>query len=89
MENYLPVDICKLKKYFYVLRPLLAVRWIEMSKGVLPIDFETLVAGTVDNPQLKAEIGDLRGSNNQRMRQNMACVNREFTPSNKGIQIHR
>ncbi|MDC9622865.1 nucleotidyltransferase domain-containing protein [Xenorhabdus sp. XENO-7] len=59
MENYLPVDICKLKKYFYVLRPLLAVRWIEMSKGVLPIDFETLVAGTVDDPQLKAEIGDL------------------------------
>ncbi|CBJ79568.1 conserved hypothetical protein [Xenorhabdus bovienii SS-2004] len=58
-RGYLQGEEVRLKKYFYVLRPLLAVRWIEMGKGVPPIDFETLVAGTVDDPQLKAEISDL------------------------------
>ncbi len=56
---YLQGEEIRLKKYFYVLRPLLAVRWIEMGKGVPPIDFETLVKGTVDDPQLKLEIDDL------------------------------
>ncbi|WP_446469966.1 nucleotidyltransferase domain-containing protein [Xenorhabdus stockiae] len=58
-RGYLQGEQVRLKKYFYVLRPLLAVRWIEMGKGTPPIDFETLVAGTVYDPQLKAEIADL------------------------------
>ncbi|WP_086956560.1 nucleotidyltransferase domain-containing protein [Xenorhabdus innexi] len=58
-RGYLQGEEVRLKKYFYVLRPLLAVRWIEMGKGVPPIDFETLVAGTVYDHQLKAEITDL------------------------------
>ncbi|MDX7998570.1 nucleotidyltransferase domain-containing protein [Xenorhabdus sp. Reich] len=58
-RGYLQSEEVRLKKYFYVLRPLLAVRWIEMGKGVPPIDFETLVAETVDDPQLKMEIDDL------------------------------
>ncbi|WP_422399008.1 nucleotidyltransferase domain-containing protein [Xenorhabdus griffiniae] len=58
-RGYLQGEEVRLKKYFYVLRPLLAVHWIEMGKGVPPIDFETLVAGTVDDPQLKMEIDDL------------------------------
>ncbi|MBD2825106.1 nucleotidyltransferase domain-containing protein [Xenorhabdus sp. 5] len=58
-QGYLQGEKIRLKKYFYVLRPLLAVRWIEMGKGAPPIDFETLVAGTVDDPQLKMEIDEL------------------------------
>ncbi|WP_422641377.1 nucleotidyltransferase domain-containing protein [Xenorhabdus beddingii] len=58
-RGYLQGEEVRLKKYFYVLRPLLAVRWIEMGKGVPPMDFETLMAGTVDDPLLKMEIDDL------------------------------
>lgn len=32
----------KLKKYLYVLRPLLAVRWIEQFGGIAPIEFDHL-----------------------------------------------
>ena len=31
------------KKYFYVLRPLLACRWIESGRGAVPMEFERLV----------------------------------------------
>ncbi len=33
----------RLKKYFYVLRPLLAIRFIEQDLGIPPIEFEQLV----------------------------------------------
>lgn len=36
------------KKYFYVLRPLLACRWIERGLGVVPTPFERLVHATLD-----------------------------------------
>lgn len=32
-----------LKKYFYVLRPLLAVRWIEQQRGAVPMAFRELL----------------------------------------------
>ncbi len=44
------------KKYFYVLRPLLAINWLEQGLGMAPTAFETLVAGTVTNTSLKQEI---------------------------------
>lgn len=43
----------------YVLRPLLAIRWIEGSLGVVPTEFELLVDRAVDAPGLKSEIGQL------------------------------
>lgn len=33
----------KLKKYFYILRPLLAIRYIEQGLGLLPVQFQELV----------------------------------------------
>jgi predicted nucleotidyltransferase len=33
----------KLKKYFYILRPLLAARWVHRKKSVPPMDFESLL----------------------------------------------
>lgn len=47
------------KKYFYVLRPLLAIRWIEKGLGIVPTDFNVLVDTLVTEPVLKREIGTL------------------------------
>ncbi|PVZ82489.1 nucleotidyltransferase [Serratia sp. S1B] len=58
-RGYLQGEQVRLKKYFYVLRPLLAVRWIEAGKGAPPMRFDQLLAGTVDEPRLLAEIHQL------------------------------
>jgi uncharacterized protein len=42
-RGYLRGDIVPLKKYFYVLRPLLSVRWLETYKTPAPIEFEKLL----------------------------------------------
>lgn len=42
-REYLFKDKARLKKYFYVLRPLLAIRYIEADLGVPPVEFEKLV----------------------------------------------
>lgn len=47
------------KKYLYVLRPLLAVRWIDAGRGMAPMRFADLVAGTVRDAAVIAEINDL------------------------------
>lgn len=42
-REYLLGDKVRLKKYFYVLRPLLAIRYIERGLGVPPVRFQSLV----------------------------------------------
>jgi len=42
-REYLFKGKARLKKYFYVLRPLLAIRYIEAGLGVPPVKFEDLV----------------------------------------------
>ncbi len=46
-REYLFKDKARLKKYFYVLRPLLAIRYIEADLGVPPVEFEKLVDAVV------------------------------------------
>lgn len=46
----------KIKKYFYVLRPILACKWIEENQTVPPIDFHELVDAMVSDNDLKREI---------------------------------
>ena len=58
-RSYLTRESIILKKYLYVLRPLLAVNWIEADKGIVPMEFETLVAGTVSDPSMNREIQHL------------------------------
>jgi predicted nucleotidyltransferase len=58
-REYLRGDIVWVKKYFYVLRPLLAIRWIESKSEVVPMEFETLVEHSVDSPELKQAIENL------------------------------
>jgi len=42
-RGYLRADRVPLKKYFYVLRPLLSVRWLERYGFAPPIEFQTLL----------------------------------------------
>ncbi len=42
-RDYLQGDTVWLKKYLYVLRPVLACLWIERGYGVVPIEFHKLV----------------------------------------------
>lgn len=43
-RGYLREEIVPLKKYFYVLRPLLSVRWLEKYQSPAPIEFHKLLA---------------------------------------------
>jgi uncharacterized protein len=55
-RDYLRNDEVKIKKYFYVLRPVLACVWIERFNTVPPIAFQTLVEELLEEGQLKREI---------------------------------
>jgi uncharacterized protein len=56
---YLQGEQVRVKKYFYVLRPLLAVNWIERQKGMVPTEFSVLVNELELDPTLKIEIDKL------------------------------
>lgn len=47
-REYLKGDIVRIKKYFYVLRPLLAAKWIVDKRTAPPMRFEELVANELD-----------------------------------------
>ena len=47
------------KKYLYVLRPVLAVLWIERNLGVVPTEFEKLVDRLIDPGVLRNGIAEL------------------------------
>ncbi|MDR2637429.1 MAG: nucleotidyltransferase domain-containing protein [Zoogloeaceae bacterium] len=55
-RGYLREPIVRLKKYFYVLRPLLAARWIAKTGEAAPIEFERLLAPLQQEPAVLAEI---------------------------------
>jgi uncharacterized protein len=57
---YLQGEQVNIKKYFYVLRPVLACQWIERSNTMPPIEFDTLVEELVPaGSELKAAIQEL------------------------------
>lgn len=58
-RDYMKGEIVWLKKYLYVLRPILAVQWIEAGYGVVPTEFEVLVDRLIMEPKLKRAIGSL------------------------------
>ncbi|RCK09674.1 hypothetical protein DT075_38055 [Bacillus licheniformis] len=49
----------KIKKYFYVLRPILACQWIESRRTVPPIEFQVLLDELTEDGPLKTEIHQL------------------------------
>ncbi len=58
-RGYLRGDEVPLKKYFYVLRPLLSVRWLERYGTSAPIEFAKLLHLIGDQPTLLAAIDEL------------------------------
>lgn len=58
-RGYLQGDAVRLKKYLYVLRPLLAVRWIDSGLGLPPMRFAELAEATLSDLPLLDEINRL------------------------------
>ncbi len=58
-RGYLQAERVPLKKYFYVLRPLLSVRWLEREREPAPIEFQRLLHTVDDEPGLFSAIDDL------------------------------
>jgi predicted nucleotidyltransferase len=52
-RTYLRTDEVKIKKYFYVLRPILACMWIENYREQPPMEFEKILAQISDNALLE------------------------------------
>jgi predicted nucleotidyltransferase len=59
VREYLKGERVWTKKYFYVLRPLLAVQWIERGLGVVPTEFQRLVDELVGEGELREAIDEL------------------------------
>lgn len=58
-REYLKGDSVWVKKYFYVLRPVLACIWIESGLGMVPTEFEALVDKVVKRQELREAIDRL------------------------------
>ncbi|UAY51861.1 nucleotidyltransferase domain-containing protein [Ferruginibacter albus] len=58
-KDYLQQDMVKVKKYFYVLRPLLACAWVEKNEKMPPMEFEINLNNVVENGELKNAINQL------------------------------
>ncbi len=58
-REYLNGPIVWVKKYLYVLRPVLAVKWIEQGRGPVPISFHELLVTIHDQRDLLKEVETL------------------------------
>jgi uncharacterized protein len=58
-RGYLQGDEVRYKKYLYVLRPLLAARWIREQRGLPPMRFAELAQASLHDPALVDEVNRL------------------------------
>jgi uncharacterized protein len=58
-QKYLQGEDVRLKKYLYVLRPLLACRWLEQGRGVVPVLFSTLVNAVLPEQDVRLAVANL------------------------------
>ena len=58
-REYLRGDEVWTKKYLYVLRPLLAIQWIERGLGIVPMEFQKLVEALLPVGPLRTCVDDL------------------------------
>jgi predicted nucleotidyltransferase len=58
-REHLRGETVRLKKYLYVLRPLLAVRWIDGGLGIVPTEFGKLVEAVAGDGEIRREIDRL------------------------------
>ena len=59
LREHLLGDVVRYKKYLYVLRPLLAARWIREGRGVPPMRFAELAQATLTDRALIDELNAL------------------------------
>lgn len=64
-REYLKGEKVWIKKYFYVLRPILAIKWLEQGRGVVPTEFTVLVKKLVTTQPLQGEIDRLVAQKSQ------------------------
>lgn len=76
-RGYLRKDLVPLKKYFYVLRPLLAARWIERYGTAAPIEFEKLLS-LAESRALLEDIHSL-------LERKKAALEKEMIPPIRGL----
>lgn len=58
-REYLQRELVRTKKYFYVLRPVLACQWIERADTMAPTEFQKLFETQIEDGELKTEIEKL------------------------------
>lgn len=58
-REYLQKDSVRVKKYFYVLRPILACDWIKQTNTMAPMEFDKLLNSQVFDQNVKTEINNL------------------------------
>ena len=58
-REFLQKDLVKSKKYFYVLRPVLACDWIKENNSFPPMEFQDLIDSQVKDAKIKTEIAEL------------------------------
>lgn len=58
-REYMKGDTVKVKKYFYILRPILAIKWIEEMSEIMPMEFGIMVDRLIHDQSLKKAINDL------------------------------
>ncbi|GIN37282.1 MULTISPECIES: nucleotidyltransferase domain-containing protein [Heyndrickxia] len=58
-HNFMEKDYVKIKKYFYVLRPVLACKWIETYNTFPPIEFAVLLEQMIQEDEIKTTINQL------------------------------
>ena len=80
-REHLQADTVRYKKYLYVLRPLLAARWIRMRPGVPPMRFADLAQHTLDAVRDAALIDEINALLEVKMRAGEAAT----SPRRPGI----
>ena len=73
-RTYLKEDLVPIKKYFYVLRPLLAIRWLEQYQQPAPIEFHRLRELIENDTLLNSEIEQL-------LQRKMVSQEKEIAPA--------
>tara|TARA_R110001599_G_scaffold184627_4_gene378549 strand:+ start:18957 stop:19727 length:771 start_codon:yes stop_codon:yes gene_type:complete len=58
-REYLKGDKVRIKKYFYVLRPVLACMWIERTNEMAPMEFDLMVDAEITNTEAKKDVKNL------------------------------
>ncbi len=73
-RGYLKDSVVPIKKYFYVLRPLLAIRWLQEYGTPAPIEFEILRKTIDSHSELNQEISRL-------LERKKASLEKEIAPA--------